>query len=184
MRSRATELQPVSTEPAKRVTSAEWALVAGSLLRAVTGASDRGSALDACRAAATEVHVRGDAFQLGNELRAVGRRSSDRRERGTAEALARCFYQSAVVVNPMLPWLTLAFMVAAIGGAIVAFATDQLAIAIVACLAGIALLSRAMVLLHRARHADWSEPIAPPTGEMFLKRECIRTLPDGPVKRG
>jgi hypothetical protein len=178
------EPEPVSIEAAKRRTSAEWALVASSLLRAVSGAADRGSALDACQAAASEVHVRGDAFQLGNGLRAVGKRSSDRRGRETAEVLAMCFYQSAVAVNPMLLWLTLALMAAAIGGAIVGFASGEVAIAIVTCAAATALSGRAWVLLHRARQTDWSEPIVPPTRKVFLQRECIRKLPDGPVRRG
>jgi hypothetical protein len=163
---------------------AEWALIASSLLRAVSGASDRVRALDACQAAATEVHVRGDAFELGNELVALGKRSSYGGERGTADGLAICFYQSAVVVNPMLPLLTLMLMATAIAGALVAFAIGEAAIAIVACLVAIALLDRTGVLVYRGRHADWSEPIVPPTREVFLKLECIQRLPDGPVSGG
>jgi hypothetical protein len=157
---------------------AEWTVLAGSLFRAVSGARDRGHALDACEAAATEIHVRGDAFELGSELRAVGQRSSDRREREIADGLAMCFYQSAVVVNPMLPLLASAFAAAALGGLIVALAVGEVAIAIVACLVAIALLGRAGVLVYQCRHADWSEQIAPPTKGMFLRRECIRKLPD------
>jgi hypothetical protein len=178
------EPEPVCIEAAKRRTSAEWALVASSLLRAVSGASDRGCALDACQAAANEVRVRGDALQLGNELAAVAKRSSDRRGRSTAQALATCFWQSAVVVDPMLFWRTLALMAAAIAGALVAFALGEAAIAIVACVVAIALLDRTGVLVYRGRHADWSEPIVPPTREVFLNLGCIRMLPDGQISGG
>ena len=162
---------------------AEWTLLANSLLRAVGGARGREHALDACKAAAAEVHVRGDAFELGSELRAVGKRSSNRRDRETAEQLAMCFYQSAVVVNPMLPLLLLALAATAVGGSLVALAVGELALAIAVGLVAIVLLGLARVLLYRSRHADWSEPIAPPTAAAFLKRGCIRKLPEGRVGR-
>jgi hypothetical protein len=168
---------------ARRRPRAEWTLLAGSLLSAVRGARDREQALDACKAAANEIHVRGDAFELGSELRAVGKRSSDRREREAAEGLAMCFYQSAAVGNPMLQLLMSAFAVTAVGGSLVALAVGQVAFAIVACLVATVLVGLTRVLRYRSRHADWSEPIAPPTTGTFLKRGCIRKLPERRVGR-
>jgi hypothetical protein len=157
----------------------DWPLVASALLRGVSDAPDRETALSSCRAAAARLRCRRDVWLLGTRLSDLGGQSPDRREKEIAAALAMCIYKTALPFNPLLPYAAFAIALLAGGAAVLLLAIGEIALGAVACLCLLVLLSGARALFRRVKRWPDDQPVEPPGTEDFLQLRCIRSLPDG-----